>query len=92
MIEPDRDGDITRMRKLEEFWKAFFKRAAHPFRIPNEMADAKRCELLAGIPGSEAGNASITFVLPDSFTDPKCVSARDLGRGGAMGGNDRQQG
>jgi hypothetical protein len=50
LIEPHGDCDVTFMGELKEFGKAFFKRTAHTFWIPNEMPDSKGSEIFAGVP------------------------------------------
>ena len=82
MIKPDRSGDVTLASKSDEFWKAFFKRPAHAFGIPNEMTDAKGGEIFAGVPGGQTGDAAIAFILPDLLSDSDRVSIRNMYRFG----------
>ena len=52
-----------------------------PPRVPDEMADAERREILALVPRSEASDGAATFVLPDFSSDPErfgCHFSRHL--------------
>ena len=81
MIEPNRNGDTTIVRKLKKIGKAFFKRTAHALRIPNEMPDSKGSEIFAGVPGSKSFHCAVTFVLPDLVADAHGVPVGNLDRG-----------
>ena len=48
-----------------------------PLGIPDEVADAKRCELFTFVPRSKSGNRSIAFILPNSFSDSQNVCIRE---------------
>ena len=76
MIEPDWRRDVALLRVSEKFWKTFFKWPAHARRIPNEMADPQRREILAAVPGGKPGYAAIAFILPDAFADSQGVPVR----------------
>ena len=45
------------------------------------MADSERCEIFALVPLSQAGNSSITFILPDSSPNFQSVAVRDRDAG-----------
>ena len=82
MIEPDWKRDVALLRVSEKFWKTFLKRPAHALGIPNEVSDAKGREIFAGVPSRQAGDAAVTFVLPDPFSDSKRVGIGNMnGRG-----------
>jgi len=73
-------------RKREKFWKTFFEWAVHAFRIPNEMSDSKRGEILPGIPSRQSGDAAVALILPDLFADSKRFGIRNVNRlGGGSG-------
>ena len=67
--------------KTDELGKTFLERTALPPWIPDEMTNAQRCEIFAFIPGSQPGNSSIAFVLPDFFRNPQGVAMREIDRG-----------
>ena len=46
------------------------------------MSDAKRSEIFTLIPSREAGDAAVTFVLPDPFSNSKRVCVRNMNRDG----------
>jgi hypothetical protein len=46
------------------------------------MPDAKRSEIFTPIPSREAGDAAVTFVLPDSFSNSKRVCVGNMNRNG----------
>jgi len=46
------------------------------------MSDAKRSEILTLIPSREAGDAAVTFVLPDPFSNSERVCVRNMNRDG----------
>ena len=81
------------VRKLEEFGKAFFKRTAHAFGIPNEMPDSKGSEIFASVPGSKSGDCAVAFVLPDLSADANGVGIGNVDRSHRPGGCcDQKQG
>jgi hypothetical protein len=45
------------------------------------VTNAERCEIFAFIPGSQAGNRSVAFVLPDLFSNPENLTIRETNRG-----------
>ena len=82
MIEPDWKRDVALLRVSEKFRKTFIERSAHALGIPDEMSDAKGCEIFAGVPSREPGDATVTFILPDPFSDSKRVGIGNMnGRG-----------
>ena len=74
MIEPDRDRDVTLLRKLKELGKTLFKRTAHAFGIPNEMPDSKGSEIFAGVPGGKSFHCAVAFVLPYLVADANGIA------------------
>lgn len=46
------------------------------------MTDAERRKIFTLIPRGQPVDSSIAFVLPDSFSDPDRVAARERNRGG----------
>lgn len=67
-------------REGEEFWKAFFKRAVHALRIPNEMTNSKRSEIFSGVPGSKTGHGAVAFVLPNLLADSEGIGIGNTNR------------
>ena len=65
-------------REPQEFGKAFFKRAAHPSWIPDEMPDSKGSEIFSGIPGGEPSYRTIALVLPDPFPNVNGVGLGNI--------------
>src|SRR4051812_42332495 len=55
--------------EIHQLRKTFVERSFPAFRIPDEVSDAERGEVLARVPGSQAGNSSVAFVLPDFVSD-----------------------
>ncbi len=53
------------LHEMDEFGKAFIKRAGDAFGIPNEVTDAKRSKILSGVPRGQPRDRSIAFVLPN---------------------------
>jgi hypothetical protein len=45
------------------------------------MTNAESSEVFTFIPGSEAGNRSVAFILPDFSSDPECIAVRENDRG-----------
>ena len=83
LIEPHWNHDLAFLRVGEKFWKTFLEWSAHALGIPDEMSDAKGCEIFAGVPSRQARDAAVTFVLPDPFSDSKRVGIGNMnGRGG----------
>ena len=62
----------------EKLGKAFVEWTMHALGIPDEMADSKRCEILTGVPGGQAGDAAVTLVLPDLPADAKRIEIGDV--------------
>jgi hypothetical protein len=70
--------------KTDELGETFLELTALPPWIPDEMTNAQRCEIFAFIPGSQPGNSSIAFVLPDFFRNPQGVTMRETDRGNRL--------
>ncbi len=66
--------------EANEIREALLKRAAHVFRVPDEMTNAERGEVLARIPRGQARDGTGAFVLPDFAADAHGVGARERDR------------
>ena len=66
--------------KIDEFRKTFLERAADAFRVPDEVTDAERGEVLACIPRGQAGQGPVALVLPDFLADAPRLGGREIDR------------